>query len=210
MSRTLALLFESLPLIIGLSLTFAINGFSKLPTGMCVGIGFFCGIFACLLQNKASPKILIKEMFSHKCISILRILIGIYIFKGVIIKCQMFAGVGSIIGDNIVILFVMCATISLLAGMLTGILVGAGGIAFPIMTQCLHDAGLWDDRMPWMVLCIMMCCAGQMISPVHVCIVVTAEYFETGLNPLLKKLLCPTLLLVAGAILLSIFLIYIL
>ena len=94
-------------------------------------------------------------------------------------------------------LFVML--IPLVTGLALGLNVGTIGASFPVVLSLLGPApGTWA-LLSVTVLAYASGYAGQLLSPVHICLVVTGEYFKTSLLRNLSRLVAPIGLLLAGA-----------
>jgi len=192
---------EGLPIILGLGCAFLLNALlPKIPSGFSFAFGFLIGIIACVIRNHVSPKEILQALWTPKNNAILRMVIGIFIFKSVIINCGLISDIGTLVKGNQVILFMACIILPVLGGIFTGIMVGLVGICLPILVPLIQQAGLWDERIPWLILASMCGYVGQMISPVHVCIAVTARYFDISLGSLLRGMILPCLILFGTAI----------
>ncbi len=92
--------------------------------------------------------------------------------------------------------------IPLLCGISTGIAVGTVGAAFPIVMSLIGPDPSLAMVASTTVIAYAFGHAGQLLSPVHVCLLVSNEYFNVGLARSLKGLLKPTaIILFAGFIL---------
>ena len=75
-----------------------------------------------------------------------------------------------------------------IAGMVTGLAVGFVGTSFPIVLALI--AGLPGDQMrPYVALAYAAGHLGMMLSPLHVCQVVSNEYFKTSYGPVYRRIL---------------------
>ena len=84
----------------------------------------------------------------------------------------------------------------LLAGMVTGLAVGFVGTSFPIVLAAV--AAVPDAPMrPYVVLAYAFGHLGQMLSPLHLCHVMSNKYFQTRFAPVYRYLL-PAAGLAAG------------
>jgi hypothetical protein len=97
----------------------------------------------------------------------------------------------------------MFALLPFLAGILTGITVGFVGVSFPILLALLETGGYDISHI---VLAYGMGFVGVLLSPVHLCLLVTKDYFKAKFDKVYRSLLIPVLPIVAMVIFL--FLIY--
>jgi len=89
--------------------------------------------------------------------------------------------------------------IPLVTGLALGLNVGMVGASFPLVLSLLGPAPAVAPLSAVVVLAYAFGYAGQLLSPVHVCLVVTSEYFRTSLLRNLARLLPPVALLLAVA-----------
>ncbi len=87
-----------------------------------------------------------------------------------------------------------------IAGMVTGIAVGFVGTSFPIVVALV--AGLPGDVWlpPYVALAYAFGHLGQMLSPLHVCHVVSNRYFKAGFGPVYRRMLPSAGLMAAFAV----------
>ena len=95
---------------------------------------------------------------------------------------------------------VICVVMLLpfITGMTTGIAIGFVGASFPIITAMLGTSPSPADLYGYVLLAYGCGYAGMLLSPVHVCLVVTNEHFRTNLIGSLKSLVIPAGVLLAG------------
>jgi hypothetical protein len=83
------------------------------------------------------------------------------------------------------------AILPFVAGLVTGVGFGYVGLAFPILMGLFPLSGGDLPREAAVVLAGAFGYAGMMLSPLHVCMVVTAEHFRTGLAATIRRFLLP-------------------
>jgi hypothetical protein len=96
-----------------------------------------------------------------------------------------------------------CIVLPFIAGLLTGLMVGFVGLSFPVLLDLIRHAGLQEYTLPLVVLSLSAGNCGQLLSPLHVCLVVTCEFFNTKLQRIWPSLLRPTAALFTGGTLLA-------
>jgi len=93
--------------------------------------------------------------------------------------------------------------IPFIAGLTTGIALGMVGASFPIIVGLAGP----DPTIPAMLSVTILAYAfghvGQLVSPVHVCLVVTGKYYATPITQTLRGLLGPCLFVLAAGFLVS-------
>ena len=89
----------------------------------------------------------------------------------------------------------------LIAGLATGLSIGFVGASFPIVMSLVGDSPDAGVRMATAVLAYGFGYVGQLLSPVHVCLVVTSEFFKTPVLGSAARLLKPVTVILSGALL---------
>ncbi len=85
---------------------------------------------------------------------------------------------------------VVAAVLPLVAGLVTGVGFGYVGLSFPIILGLFPEGGPFP-REAAVVLAGAFGFAGMMLSPLHVCMVVSAEHFGTKLSATIRRFALP-------------------
>jgi hypothetical protein len=85
----------------------------------------------------------------------------------------------------------MIMLLPFVAGITTGICVGFVGASFPIVVSLVGDGAATADLLAAVTLAFGFGYMGMMLSPVHVCLIVTNEHFKTRLAHSLRGLVPP-------------------
>ncbi|MBN1129724.1 MAG: DUF401 family protein [Chitinispirillaceae bacterium] len=96
----------------------------------------------------------------------------------------------------------IAAIIPFISGMVTGIAVGFVGASFPIIFALLGQHPPTNELLATTSLAFVSGHLGQMLSPVHICLLVTKEYFKTSLRATYRFLWKPSLLVAIAMVLL--------
>ncbi|HBL35607.1 MAG TPA: hypothetical protein DDZ55_02235 [Firmicutes bacterium] len=96
----------------------------------------------------------------------------------------------------------MVMLIPFVSALATGLAVGYIGASFPIIISLLGPSPSFAALLANLVLAQGFGMIGVMLSPVHVCHLVSNEYFETELSHSTRLLLAPSALVLLGSILL--------
>ena len=94
-------------------------------------------------------------------------------------------------GDSAAFLLLIVFVLPFFCGVLTGIMVGYVGACFPIIIGILVKSGLEIYLLPLVVMAIVAGNAGMMISPLHVCLAVTINYFKSAYLAVWRSLVTP-------------------
>ncbi len=91
--------------------------------------------------------------------------------------------------------------IPFICGITTGIAVGFVGASFPIVINILGIDPSLKDILSYTVLAFTCGYMGMILSPVHICLLVTNEYFKTDLFKNIFQLIKPASIVLLGAVL---------
>jgi len=90
--------------------------------------------------------------------------------------------------------------IPFVTGLTTGVCVGMVGASFPIVVHLVGADASTGALMAATVLAYGFGYMGMMLSPIHVCLIVTNEHFRTRLIASLRDLLLPAVVVLAGVV----------
>jgi hypothetical protein len=91
------------------------------------------------------------------------------------------------------------AVLPFIAGMVTGLAVGFVGTSFPIVLGIVASLDGEPSLRPYIVLAYGLGHLGQMMSPLHLCHVVSNQYFHTRFGPVYRQIV-PSVVLDAGLV----------
>jgi integral membrane protein (TIGR00529 family) len=151
-----------------------------------------------MLIYRASPRevgLIVKENFSFAYVSIV---IGILAFKGVLEATGAAAEIAANLTSLGIPAFFVLIILPFVIAMSTGMTMAYVGITFPILLTYFTTG---DFPMIAFMLAYAGGYAGIMLSPVHLCLVLTAKYYRASLPGIYRLLLGPVVfvLLVAAA-----------
>lgn len=98
---------------------------------------------------------------------------------------------------------VVMAAIPFVAGLVTGIAVGFVGVSFPLVFGLLGQEAGFAELAATTALAYGCGYVGMMLSPIHICFVVTGEYFKTPITLAYRYLAGPLALVGVTAVALS-------
>lgn len=192
------------PLTVRLAESFGWQSLLVRRSPILVGVGL--SILWVLYQGRPDRRTL-RRLLSHpKVWSMTAIMIAVMVFKGVLGEA---GAVGALKTDLIawhVPLVALVALLPFLAGVIVGIAVGFVGVSFPVVLALLAEAGIsGPELLPYACLAYCWGFAGMMASPVHLCLLLTRDYFEASLGRVYRDLL-PLVAAVLGGSLVLFFL----
>lgn len=129
------------------------------------------------------------------------LIIGVFVFRDMLKA----SGAVAILSEEMVNLgmpsLILFSSLPFMVGILTGVTQAAIGIAYPLLLGLVPDSP--DLRL---FACAYACgFAGVLLSPTHLCLVLTVEYFQANLKKVYRMLLLPVCVLILTAFLLAMF-----
>jgi hypothetical protein len=86
-----------------------------------------------------------------------------------------------------------------MVGMIAGITIAFVGSTFPILIPMVHSLGESQQMLAYIMLATVCGYVGVLLSPLHLCLVLSNEYFQTKLSSVYKYLWFPCVALVLSA-----------
>ncbi|MFW6011594.1 MAG: DUF401 family protein [Desulfosalsimonas sp.] len=125
---------------------------------------------------------------------------AILIFKGILEDSEAVALVSrEMLGWNIPLLPIIML-LPFLVGGVAGITIAFVGTTFPILISLIDAMGNQALLLPYLMLALASGFAGVLVSPLHLCLLLSNQYFSTSLLPVYKLMRVPLLALVTGAL----------
>lgn len=188
---------EGLPL--GIAIVGAI-GLESLIARSALNISFEWGVIAALLgaivcimvQNKLGIHFLLTVLKKKSLWTMLMVIASIFIFKDVMQAAGIVQAMAASAGGGVA-LFAAAVFLPFLVGVVAGINVAFVGATFPLLIGLLHSLGMEDQMVPYLILGSFSGFTGVMISPIHICFVLTCNYFETDLARAWRRLIVPSI-----------------
>jgi len=143
-----------------------------------------------------------SDLASRKTMNVFITLAGVMIFESLLNSSGLIPLAGRELSHGRVPIALIIAFLPFLAGLVTGIAIGFAGAAFPIVVGFLSAGEISMQPMAALVLAFSMGYAGMMLSPVHLCFLLTVEYFSASLIKVYRYILpCVLSVMVFGVIL---------
>jgi len=175
-------------------------------------IGLFLGLCIIFQKNPSDIKACSKMFLEKNTWEMMLLIVGVIMFSSAL-KCPLNHGESQtlvtamrdeFINMGIPILLII-AIIPFVSGFVTGIAFGYVGSSFPIIFALLGPNPSFN------VLCAITTLAygcgyfGMILSPVHICLVVTNQYFKTRLLDSYKYIFMPAFVIFIASIFMSLF-----
>jgi len=152
-------------------------------TGLVISLGL-------IWRNRQN---LSRKMFSDICskktMTVFITLAGVMIFESLLNSSGLVPLAGRELSQGSVPIGLIIAFLPFLAGLVTGIAVGFAGASFPIVVGLISAGDVSIQPMAALVLAFSMGYAGMMLSPVHLCFLLTVDYFSASFIKVYKYIL---------------------
>ncbi len=148
-------------------------------------------------DDEAMP-CLFANLFSAKTLEVIITLGGVMIFQDLLKRSGLLPLAGAELADASVPLEAIIVFLPFLAGLVTGIAIGFGGTAFPlVLGLATPESGISQAAV--LVLAFSAGYAGMMLSPIHLCYILTLRYFCVRLPDTLRYIVpCTASILLFG------------
>ncbi len=125
---------------------------------------------------------------------------SILVFQGTLEKC----GAVGLLGKDLIALEIPLMSIAIIlpfiVGMVAGITIAFVGATFPIIISLVHAYGESQAMMAYMALGIASGFVGVLLSPLHLCFVLSNGYFKTSSTEVYPYLLYPCVALIVSVV----------
>jgi hypothetical protein len=166
-------------------------------TGLIVCLAI--AIFWIWRKNSFTGRQTYDVLLNRHLLTMVYMVLAIFIFKGVLTDSR---AIDAISNDLIILkvpLLIIIALLPFVVGLVSGIAIAFVGGTFPILIPMIHSMGETQYMLAYMMLAMVCGFAGVLLSPLHLCLVLSNEYFKTGLSSVYRYLWLPCLALVLSA-----------
>lgn len=168
-------------------------GFSILP-GLAASIIWVCKVDHIPFRQFRS------QLIGRDVFTMLILIISIMVFKGIMEDSRAVVHVrNELIAYSIPVTLVILI-MPFLSGLITGVAMGFVGASFPLIIPMLQTHQMFD-YLSIAGLAYISGYLGVILSPVHLCLLVTKDYFKAGLLDSYRYILKPSLMVLITAVL---------
>lgn len=166
-----------------------------------IGVGLLVSLVVTVRLNRLTARHVGRVFGQRKLYTMAFLVLAVMIFQHVL------EGVGAVeqIPPGLRALhippLVMVMFLPFVSGMVTGLAIGFVGTSFPVVIAIVAGLAGGPELRPYAVLAYACGHLGQMLSPIHLCHVVSNQYFGTGFRAVYRRLIFPAaacLLLAVG------------
>lgn len=132
---------------------------------------------------------LFAGLLKRKSLNVIFTLIGVLVFKHMLDRAGLVPTASTELMTSGIPVSVAVAVLPFLAGLVTGLALGFAGVSFPLVVGLMAVEGLGLRPLSTLVLAYGFGYMGMMLSPIHLCFLVSKDYFGTSHFPVYRRLL---------------------
>jgi integral membrane protein (TIGR00529 family) len=163
----------------------------KLP----MTIALAAGCVAALIGVRLKPSRILRLFVKALSISTLGVIYSVFLFKNMLEASSALANIPPIAAGAVVLKVLVVFLAPFLVGFLTGVNTAYAGIAFPIILPWI---GGGPSILTWIMFAYASGFVGVLLSPVHLCLCLTKEFFGAEF-PMVYRYLLPAVAVVLAA-----------
>jgi len=155
-------------------------------------------IIGVVLYHRLGSSWLARQLRTCMAPDMALLLVGAMVFQAVVESSGAVSAMGCELGSLGAPLAAIVVLLPFAAGLLTGMTIAYVTVAFPLLATLVSCGG--PPSAGAMVLAFAAGYTGVMLSPVHICLVLTREYFASDLSRVYKGLMGPQLAVMGTAL----------
>ncbi len=154
--------------------------------------GLLASIVVCVRQNHVKREQITALLCNKRLYSMLGVIAAIFIFKDVMNKAGVVEAMSSSAGADVALWFT-AIILPFIVGIVAGIALAYVGASLPLLLGLLQGLGLSAQIPEYTVLLLISGFAGVMISPIHICFLLTCQYFEVEISKAWRRIAIPSI-----------------
>jgi hypothetical protein len=192
-----SVIWEGLPLLIaiagavGLETLFG-RQWPQLPFEWGVVLALACAIACIMMQNRLGGKFFVTFLQRKSLWNMLLVIAAIFVFKDVLQATDIVQAM-AVKGSGTAALLVTAVLLPFLVGLVAGINIAFVGAIFPLLIALLNSMAMEEQLIAYLILASFVGFTGVLISPIHICFVLTCDYFKTDLPVAWRRLVGPSI-----------------
>ena len=149
-------------------------------------------------QNGTSNKQIRSMLTNPQLLKMMYMIAGILIFKGILTDSHAAAAVSQELMQMNIPLALIAVTLPLLVGISSGIVIAFLGSTLPILVPLIQSLGEAQFLPAYVMLTIASGFAGVLLSPLHLCFLLSNEYFAVSIGSVYRYLWLPCVCLIGS------------
>lgn len=194
--KKMVVLRESLPLLVAIG---GAVGLEWILAGWFHHIAFEWGVLAALagavvtvmVQNRLKLDFIVASLKKKSLWTMLSVIAAVFVFKESMAAAKIVEEMAASAGGTVA-LFAAAVFLPFLVGMIAGINVAFVGATFPLLIGLLHTLNMESQMIAYLVLASFAGFTGVLISPIHICFVLTCDFFQADIVKTWRSIFLPT------------------
>jgi hypothetical protein len=149
---------------------------------------------------RIDPKSVLKALKGSLSLELLLTVVSVMGFKKVLESSQAILAISTFLSSSGVPFRLIAIFVPLIVGLMTGMTIAPIAIGFPILMPLFQND---PDFLTYMMLAFASGIAGDLLSPFHLCLVLTKDYFKADLKGVYRLLWVPVASLLGVALLMT-------
>jgi integral membrane protein (TIGR00529 family) len=202
-------LWEIMPILIVVLVIMALAGLTsiiglfglplKIPGAISILPGLMASTMWVCFVNRISLKQFGAAVLDKDILPMLFLIAAIMIFKGIMTDSQAVLQIRDELMAWKIPIILIVLIMPFLSGIITGIAIGFVGTSFPLIVPLFPSSHIFD-YLSYAALAYTFGYMGMMLSPVHLCLLVTKDYFKANLLSSYRYLLIPAFTVMMAAV----------
>lgn len=163
-----------------------------LIAALCAGIGWAWHM------NRMPAKARWAIVVQPAVLKMIYMVTAILIFKGMLEDSGAVADMSREIMHWQIPLMAIAVVLPFIVGVVGGITIAFVGTTFPILITLIHALGESQLLVPYLALALVSGFTGVLLSPLHLCLLLSNAYFQTSLMPVYRRMGVPLVILLGG------------
>jgi hypothetical protein len=165
-----------------------VGQFAPLFLGLAASLVFTLG------SNPLPAGKVVRLLAGKGVVPLLGLVLSVMIYQQMLLEVKAAESISRELAALHVPVISVVIVLPFIAGMLTGVAFGFVGVSFPLVLSLVAALPGAPDVRPYVMLAYACGHLGMMISPIHLCYVVSNRYFATTYGATLRYILGPSLL----------------
>lgn len=151
--------------------------------------------------NRLDASCRLEILKSRALLNIFYMVAAILVFKGGLQDCHAVDQVSQEFLRWRIPLVPIVLLLPFIVGIVSGITIAFVGTTFPILISLIQTLGETQLMLPYMMLALSSGFIGVLFSPLHLCLLLSNEYFSTSLVPVYRLMLVPCAVILMSSLL---------
>lgn len=158
-------------------------------------IGLICALILAIgwiyAREGFTPVVMAKRMTDRHLLKMIYMVMAILVFKGILNDSHAVVQISREFIQLNIPLALISAFLPFIVGLFTGITIAFVGSTFPILISLVQSYNMGDIMLPYIMLGLTAGFAGVLLSPLHLCLLLSNEYFEAAPGSVYRLLWLP-------------------